>query len=100
MSTCPCCGSELTGAPVNTVLGVELTGTQRRILEYLVRAYPHSMSRERLAGLVYADHPDGGPINAGNVISVMLHKMRPKLEAIGWTAGGVGGKQLAIRRIH
>ena len=50
-----------------------------------------SISAVDLAGAVYADDPDGGPLYAENNIRKLAARIRLKLLPFGWTLTGETG---------
>ena len=66
-------------------VAVRFTKTEARIIDVLWRrrAQGGVPDLETLAQLVYADDPDGGPDN-WNTLSVLLLKVRRKLEGTGF----------------
>ncbi|OBQ68942.1 hypothetical protein A9K72_12185 [Mesorhizobium loti] len=54
-------------------------------MEILVRAYPRSITRDRLADILYSNEAGGGPDNPGVTISVIMIRLRKKLPRLGWT---------------
>jgi hypothetical protein len=60
-------------------------GKSRILVERLAKAYPGSVTMERMIQALYADDPDGGPERADNAISVYNWRIRKVIEPLGWT---------------
>jgi hypothetical protein len=92
ITNCPHCGSVMLN-------GLEMQGKIRnRILEF-VRSHPGASSHQ-IADYVYADDPNGGPLDASNSIIVTIIKMRPLLKLMGLNIRGrvgVGGGYTLVR---
>lgn len=84
---CPTCNRpmEAARAPIEGLASASLGPIERRIVEILVRAYPRSISADRMADMVYSDDRSGGPDNPGISISVTMIRLREKLPPFGWT---------------
>ena len=76
---CPCCGQAVAVDPV-TATRAALTPMQRAIFDIVMRR--PGLSRERLADVVYADDPQGGPDFAGSVISVHIMQANKRSRAL------------------
>jgi DNA-binding response OmpR family regulator len=91
-ATCPCCGGRISGTDLKTLLtAIRWTKTETRIIETLVGHPTRTFTRAQLADAVYADHADGGPDSAENVLSVLVGRIRKKLTGTGWTVTGRHG---------
>ena len=62
----------------------DLTNRELRLLDALVSGGERFQSHQMIADGMYADDPQGGPLDSRGVIRVVVHKLRPKLEASGW----------------
>jgi hypothetical protein len=84
---CPTCNRpmEATRAPIEGLTSAVMGPIERRIVEALVRAYPRSITRDRMVDIVYADERDGGPDRAQVIMSILMGRLRPKLVQFGWT---------------
>lgn len=71
--------------PVADLENVWLPRGQSKILDVLAEAYPRRVSTETLVSRVYADDPNGGPLNALQTIRTQIHKIRQTLPKYGWT---------------
>lgn len=87
---CPCCGNWL---PDGVVPREELAGlllaaggnpTFARIVRRLARRPGHAVSGRDLADYLYRDDPDGGPLEAQEVISQIVCRHRNALRPYGW----------------
>lgn len=87
MITCPCCGREMAAprSPVEALTDAALDPQERMILAALVRAYPRYLTKPALVDAFYADDPDGGPLDVGNVLSVRISSIRKIIARHGWT---------------
>ena len=85
---CPCCGAPRADrAPVEALRHADLNGRTRRAVDALIAIYPRTLTMYRLAELVYADDPTGGPAYAVASLSVAFTKSKPDLEPTGWRIG-------------
>lgn len=97
---CPCCGHNATEVSLEALDFVYLTPQERRIVHTLADVYPRRLSAEQIADRVYADDPDGGPIGARKSIGVHLHRLRKKIQPMGWTAGSIAwGHGIGLSRV-
>lgn len=96
-SNCPCCGAPIS-APTDFDRMLEtLSPVARRAVIEIARR--PGLSGRDLASVVYADCPDGGPLNAQTSISVALAHNRERLAAYGFDVrsrmgGRIGGYRL------
>ena len=85
-SVCPCCGA-VSSAPIKTELAArELPPVQSAILRALARDFGSYVPTARIAQIVWANAPNGGPEGFGVSISQAVKRMRPKLADHGLTA--------------
>lgn len=89
---CPCCGGEMEGGSPEVVLDAGLTPLEMAIMTPLVKAYPRGMTARQLADIVYAEDPNGGPLQADRCIAVHMFYIRAKIKPLGWHVGGVRGR--------
>ncbi len=81
LPTCQHCGQTL---PItDPIRKIGLTDQQSVMVEALRRAGEHGLSTEMLIERMYRGTA-GGPVSAGNVISVQKKLMRRKLEKAGY----------------
>lgn len=98
---CPCCGYET--IPTSTDVEVDyetrtvarngLTArlTKKQLALFtLVDKRPHCMSQRDLVERIYAEDPNGGPLE--NVIGVMAGQANDRLAPLGLTITSKGGK--------
>lgn len=76
---------------------LDVTPTQRKVLDAMIEIYPRTASAREIADRVYALDPSGGPESGENQMAVQMTKMRPKLRAIGWDIGAAGRRRGGIR---
>ena len=92
---CPTCGAELHDEVqwdferrvfIGGGVAVRFTPTRAKIIDAIWRERLRGgvQSVIQLMAMVYADDPDGGPLN-DNVLSVHLHHIRRELAATGYT---------------
>lgn len=91
---CPCCNQPVEGVSPHALLDIALTNQEKIVLEQLINGYPRRVARDHLIDAIYGDRADGGALTAPNVISVLIGKIRKKVEPHGWTIpcskGGTG----------
>ena len=83
MTCCPTCGQAINGpAPVKALADARLSNMERRIVDALARAFPRGIRSPELVELVYADDPNGGPvqtialkIDAANLVPLRLGRI-------------------------
>lgn len=84
MSKCPCCGAKIKVPTFeNLVVRAEISEMQARILKPVWRAKGEYIPTERLIDFLYADDPDGGPLNARGSFQIILRQLRAKLAPFG-----------------
>ncbi len=85
--TCPTCGQpwDPPNNPDFLVHLDRLSTYQRTIVEALLDGWPRPKTMERLIYEVYGARQKDEPDWPSNVISVGMHKIRPIIEAHGWT---------------
>ena len=89
MRVCKSCGHPL----INDLIPeLKLTGMQKRILEIVNRRSPTGISMQELASAVYADDPDGGPLNAGSSLRSTVFQLNRKLKPHGLRVYGKIGR--------
>lgn len=86
---CPCCGQPIDEAPDLRVV-CELVGAQpntkfQQLVRKLVEAYPNGCSRADLVSAMHGDNRNAGPLTAENGASVLVWRLRRRMEAYGWT---------------
>ena len=97
---CPCCGQETDFASIDMLRWVLLSPGERRVMNILLDAHPRTLSQQRIADLIYANDPNGGPLCAVGVIANHTRRIRQKIGHLGWTVGGVGPRSgVGISRI-
>lgn len=102
--TCPCCGSPLAQPPEpESLLYADMGPIAKRAVKFLLTIYPHTISRQELANIVYQDDLEGGPVWANGSLGVLLHKANKDIKSSGWRIGssargrkdGIGLRKLA-----
>lgn len=86
MRTCPACGAVRDDRPF---ADVRMTDRARRLLS-LVEARP-GISSVELAGLIYAEDPDGGPDDFAQAIRNFVRQVNRKIRPRGWTVNSPPG---------
>ena len=86
---CPHCGHPM---PRDFLPYVKLTRMQKRILEIVSRASPNGISTEELAGMVYANDPNGGPAWAYSCIKTTVCRLNKILKPHGLRVYGKLGR--------
>lgn len=71
--------------PAKGLNDAKLSKLERRIVSSLADAFPRGVTKDRLISDLWFDDPNGGPDTAGNMVSVVVSRLRPKLEQHGWT---------------
>lgn len=80
---CPTCGQTVAGLSVSqTIVAAGLSRLETRLMERLASAHGQWVSLQRLGDYAYADDPDGGPDDAMGTVSVVLWRMRRKLDGL------------------
>jgi len=85
-------------------MGVKLTPREKRIADAVRRSGDGGIFIDDLVDVVYADHPDGGPLTAKTCIYVLIHNANKKLVPKGFVIrsehGGPGApKPYLFRRV-
>ena len=99
MTACPCCGQSVDKLdPKAIVAGLEVSDTERRILICLANHFGIWIRRERVADFIYLADPNGGPLDASNVVSVTISRIKRKkvLEPCGLELRGKQGATSGI----
>jgi hypothetical protein len=91
MSACPCCGAPVEADPLAEALRA-VTPTMREIVGFLASRTGRLTSARELAGWVYRDDPNGGPLYDETSIAEVVRYNRPRLRATGWDVFGVRGR--------
>ncbi len=76
------------GQLTNDFSGISIADLSRlecSIVEVLANAGHRAIPSGHIADVIYADRPDGGPLNAAHVIKVHVCNIRRKIEPAGWT---------------
>lgn len=79
---CKCCGRQMHDFAKLPV--TDLTNRELLLLEALVSSGERFQTYRGIAETMYADDPQGGPLDVRGVIRVVVHKLRSKLQASGW----------------
>lgn len=79
---CPHCGSPV--ADYDSIDLRRLTRLQSRALEALVSGRNRFLAANSLIDQIYADDPNGGPLDSQACLRSVIHKLRPKLRKTGW----------------
>lgn len=70
-----------------------LSPTQTDVYHALIDNYPNPISAERIGSIIYDNARNGGPLNARNVVHVLLNQMRKRLEGSGVNVSKLGTGQ-------
>lgn len=74
---CPHCGAQFARpTPAQIVAALKIDRQMRQIAEFLAMRFGTFVSRDRLCDLIYAEDPDGGPLNADSTVSVRICGLR------------------------
>ncbi|TIW90592.1 MAG: winged helix-turn-helix domain-containing protein [Mesorhizobium sp.] len=93
MTKCPCCGfREGTGNPREIAKTLKLTTSERAIFDFLAGRFGEIMSAQDIAGGIYADDADGGPLYAESCVGVFVMGLRRKLRTVGLDVEGRPGR--------
>lgn len=100
--TCPTCGQPMREprVPVDALIERAKGRASAPLIRALVEAYPRRLSAEQLILRIWADDPNGGPLNAPNAFVVTVRHVNNKLKPAGWMIesprrGGYFGYRLA-----
>jgi len=94
---CPCCGGFIgEAAPIEAIVEAERSWVAKSILQTLSRPVGKRVRRDALIEAVYQleDEPD----DAARSVSVVLSRLRKRLEAYGWMIKREGSKGPAGER--
>lgn len=96
---CPCCGQPMRATDMAAYVSALPVGGKRsrRLLACLARRFGRYVHTEVLIASMYGDEPSGGPLNAGNTVSVLVYHLRPKLAPYGLTIEGRMGSDRGRR---
>lgn len=101
MTPCPCCGAPVEADPLAEAMRA-VTPPMREIVGYLARRPGEAVPRMELAGWVYRDDPNGGPLNAEAAVGMVVRRNRHHLRAHGFDVfarvGPGGGYELRAYR--
>ena len=92
---CAHCGQPIAG-PFPDPESIDLQRRHRQVLKILIDAHGRYVPAARVAELVYADDPDGGPLGAVDIVSAFAHHLRRKMRPLGWN---IESKRFAGYRI-
>lgn len=91
------------GQPTSDFSGIDVAGltrTETLILEALVAGRHRFTPMSALVDAVYADRPDGGPMDPSKIIRVVISRMRPRLSTLGWTVELRWGVGYRLQRLY
>jgi DNA-binding response OmpR family regulator len=92
VARCKCCGQLTDGFDAEVVIfNARLSHLQAAIFRCLAAGNGQYVSWQFIAARVYANDPHGGPTDAANVISQLIHRMRSKLRPFGVAFSGHRG---------
>jgi hypothetical protein len=97
---CPCCGREVTpNDRLKAFVAKNSGGTVKGGVLNALMAARAPMSLKDLVGVVYAHDPNGGPMGADQCIRICISRLRPGLNAIGWTIQHYGWSGYTLQPI-
>lgn len=79
--TCPTCGQTL---PAPKPHGLRLSAFRTRLFEIVRRAGPNGITTDDIVSVLYADHPDGGPMTAHKCVHVHVYNINKLLRTRGY----------------
>lgn len=82
---CPCCGQPIDDSGARSLIGIRLGKQERAIILELVHAFPAGVTNEHMQTVLYHDDPNGGPEWSSKIVSILMWRVRKKVEAMGWT---------------
>ncbi len=81
---CPCCGSVVDKVDPAIVLNELRCGPQmRKFLNGLGAAFGRRVSKAHMIDFMYGADPDGGPLNASNILNVFKSTSKDRLAKVG-----------------
>ena len=89
MKCCPACGQTL---PPGIPKGLVLRAGHQRIYDIVRRAGPYGITSTDLCDKVYADDPNGGPLDARNTLACRIVYLNRKLKPFGQRVTCGGGR--------
>lgn len=92
MSSCPHCKRPFPPR-------LDVSGPIRRRLIEVLLSHPAGLAIDDLAGLVYSDHHDGGPLNARNSLWVIAYKANKELHEQGCRITSTKGRGAIYRMV-
>jgi hypothetical protein len=100
--TCPTCGQSL---PQPKPRDLGLSPLRTRLFEIVQRAGDNGIATPDLVNLLYAEHPDGGPDSAGQVVRTLICKINKRLKPRGYeikgrSYGRGGGGEYVYQRVQ
>ncbi len=102
MTVCPCCGHKINANGIQALSMINMGRQERAIIGELSRVFPRGVTNERMQAVLYADRDDGGANYADKVVSIVIMRVRRKIEAFGWTIpdGRTEGGYRLIRSVR
>lgn len=86
--SCACCGAPIAEpSPIEALKHANVGPLVGRAIEVLSAIYPHTISRDDLADMVYVERRGGGPHWANSSIGVMIYRANKTLAKSGWRIG-------------
>jgi predicted transcriptional regulator with HTH domain len=83
---CPTCGQTIHAAlDISGLISASLSPSEEKMLVILSNIYPNGRSISDFVDALYSDDPDGGPLQARNIVAKFAHHLRRKLEPHNWT---------------
>jgi hypothetical protein len=99
LTVCPCCGQPVRGISASALAHLDVTESERAVLNAFVRRFPAAMHLDSLAQVLWGASPSGGPVTAENVMRVHIHNLNKKLAKSGFKIALAGKRMRALRRV-
>ncbi len=90
-TVCPCCGQSVDAKPPTEAMEM-VSPLFARMVSILLKTPGQFVDRERIARHVWADDPEGGPLNTAPSIRNLVAYNVKKLNAFGWDVEGRLGR--------
>ncbi len=83
--TCPCCGHHEPKwiDPLVAVNSLKMRGERKKMLVLLAEHFGEWLTSERIAGVIFADRNDGGPLYTKCRVGMLKCQMSPMLADYG-----------------
>lgn len=88
--SCPCCGGHIGEAARPDDVRLGLRGHKRTMFDVLAKRIGLPVTKHDMVNAMYSGRADGGPDDAGNIVSVEMLRLRRSIEPFGWTITSTG----------